>query len=41
MKPAKAALTGLLAIIAALAAGHLVAAFVGLSASPYLANIEC
>ncbi|KJK52828.1 molybdopterin-binding protein [Lentzea aerocolonigenes] len=37
MKPAKAALTGLLAIIAALAAGHLVAAFVGLSASPYLA----
>ncbi|MDT7784586.1 MAG: hypothetical protein QOF58_3005, partial [Pseudonocardiales bacterium] len=31
MKPAKAALTGLLAIIAALAAGHLVAAFVGLS----------
>jgi DMSO/TMAO reductase YedYZ molybdopterin-dependent catalytic subunit len=37
MKPVKAALTGLLAIIAALAAGHLVAAFVGLSASPYLA----
>lgn len=37
MKPLKAALTGLLAIIAALAAGHLVAAFVGLSASPYLA----
>jgi DMSO/TMAO reductase YedYZ molybdopterin-dependent catalytic subunit len=37
MKPAKAALTGLLAIIAALAAGHLVAAFVGLTASPYLA----
>jgi DMSO/TMAO reductase YedYZ molybdopterin-dependent catalytic subunit len=37
MKPAKAALTGLLALIAALAAGHLVAAFVGLSASPYLA----
>ncbi|PWK90203.1 DMSO/TMAO reductase YedYZ molybdopterin-dependent catalytic subunit [Lentzea atacamensis] len=37
MKPAKAALTGLLAIVAALAAGHLVAAFVGLSASPYLA----
>ncbi|ANZ37467.1 molybdopterin-binding protein [Lentzea guizhouensis] len=37
MKPAKAALTGLLAVIAALAAGHLVAAFVGLSASPYLA----
>lgn len=37
MKPAKAALTGLLALLAALAAGHLVAAFVGLSASPYLA----
>jgi len=37
MKPAKAALTGLLAIVAALAAGHLVAAFVGLTASPYLA----
>ncbi|GGU29777.1 molybdopterin-dependent oxidoreductase [Lentzea flava] len=37
MKPVKAALTGLLALIAALAAGHLVAAFVGLSASPYLA----
>ncbi|GAB2824238.1 molybdopterin-dependent oxidoreductase [Lentzea nigeriaca] len=37
MKPVKAALVGLLAIIAALAAGHLVAAFVGLSASPYLA----
>jgi DMSO/TMAO reductase YedYZ molybdopterin-dependent catalytic subunit len=37
MKPAKAALTGLLSLIAALAAGHLVAAFVGLSASPYLA----
>ncbi|MFI6098789.1 molybdopterin-dependent oxidoreductase [Lentzea sp. NPDC051213] len=37
MKPAKAALTGLLALVAALAAGHLVAAFVGLSASPYLA----
>jgi len=37
MKPTKAALTGLLAILAALAAGHLVAAFVGLSASPYLA----
>ncbi|GAA3638807.1 molybdopterin-dependent oxidoreductase [Lentzea roselyniae] len=37
MKPAKAALAGLLAIVAALAAGHLVAAFVGLSASPYLA----
>jgi DMSO/TMAO reductase YedYZ molybdopterin-dependent catalytic subunit len=37
MKPVKAALTGLLAIVAALAAGHLVAAFVGLSASPYLA----
>ncbi|MCG8925728.1 molybdopterin-dependent oxidoreductase [Lentzea sp. CC55] len=37
MKPAKAALTGLLALLAALAAGRLVAAFVGLSASPYLA----
>ncbi|MGW4207068.1 molybdopterin-dependent oxidoreductase [Lentzea sp. NPDC004789] len=37
MKPTKAATTGLLAILAALAAGHLVAAFVGLSASPYLA----
>ncbi len=37
MKPAKAALAGLLAIVAALAAGHLVAAFVGLTASPYLA----
>ncbi|WP_394615168.1 molybdopterin-dependent oxidoreductase [Lentzea sp. JNUCC 0626] len=37
MKPVKAALTGLLALLAALAAGHLVAAFVGLSASPYLA----
>lgn len=37
MKPAKAALTGLLALVAALAAGHLVAAFVGLGASPYLA----
>lgn len=37
MKPTKAALTGLLAIITALAAGHLVAALVGLSASPYLA----
>lgn len=37
MKPTKAALTGLLALVAALAAGHLVAAFVGLSASPYLA----
>lgn len=37
MKPAKAALTGLLALVAALAAGHLVAAFVGISASPYLA----
>ncbi|MFD4643038.1 molybdopterin-dependent oxidoreductase [Lentzea sp. NPDC058436] len=37
MKPAKAALTGLLALAASLAAGHLVAAFVGLSASPYLA----
>ena len=37
MKPAKAALTGLLALVAALAAGHLVAAFVGLTASPYLA----
>jgi DMSO/TMAO reductase YedYZ molybdopterin-dependent catalytic subunit len=37
MKPVKAALAGLLAIVAALAAGHLVAAFVGLSASPFLA----
>ncbi|HUQ58022.1 molybdopterin-dependent oxidoreductase [Lentzea sp.] len=37
MKPAKAALTGLLALAAALAAGHLVAAFVGLTASPFLA----
>ncbi|SEP83324.1 Tat (twin-arginine translocation) pathway signal sequence [Lentzea xinjiangensis] len=37
MKPKKAALTGLLALLAALAAGHLVAAFTGLSASPYLA----
>lgn len=37
MKPAKAALSGLLALLAALTAGHLVAAFVGLSASPYLA----
>lgn len=37
MKPAKAALTGLIALATALAAGHLVAAFVGLSASPYLA----
>ncbi|WP_063798752.1 molybdopterin-dependent oxidoreductase [Nocardia sp. NRRL S-836] len=37
MKPAKAALTGLLAVVAALAAGHLVAAFVGLGSSPYLA----
>lgn len=37
MKPAKAALTGLLALAAALAAGHLTAAFVGLPASPYLA----
>ncbi len=37
MKPAKAALTGLLAIVTALAVGHLVAAFVGISASPYLA----
>ncbi|SDL59487.1 DMSO/TMAO reductase YedYZ, molybdopterin-dependent catalytic subunit [Lentzea albidocapillata subsp. violacea] len=37
MKPAKAALTGLIALVTALAAGHLVAAFVGLSASPYLA----
>lgn len=37
MKPAKAALTGVLALVAALAVGHLVAAFVGISASPYLA----
>lgn len=37
MKPVKAALTGLLALVAALAAGHLVAAFVGIGASPYLA----
>lgn len=37
MRPLKAALVGVLAVIAALAAGHLVAALVGLSASPYLA----
>ncbi|SDF62641.1 DMSO/TMAO reductase YedYZ, molybdopterin-dependent catalytic subunit [Lentzea fradiae] len=37
MKPAKAAATGLIALLAALAAGHLTAAFVGLPASPYLA----
>ncbi|SFQ54428.1 DMSO/TMAO reductase YedYZ, molybdopterin-dependent catalytic subunit [Amycolatopsis arida] len=32
-----AALVGVLALVAALAAGHLVAAFVGINASPYLA----
>ncbi len=37
MKPAKAALTGLLALATALAAGHLVAAVVGPAASPFLA----
>ncbi|MFD9699338.1 molybdopterin-dependent oxidoreductase [Lentzea sp. NPDC059081] len=37
MKPTKAAATGLLALLAALAAGHLVAALVDPQASPYLA----
>src|ERR1700716_1123703 len=32
-----AALAGVLALAAALAAGHLIAAFIGLNASPYLA----
>ncbi|GLZ30709.1 molybdopterin-binding protein [Lentzea sp. NBRC 105346] len=37
MKPVTAALVGVLAVAAALAAGHLVGAVVGLSASPFLA----